>query len=132
MVDSGYSRLGFQEQAGLLYGLHPNGVLEIKFNNPRIRNAFGMETQLKIVELYEYANKEDKVKVVFQHGGAYYSSGNDLGAFKRAFAQGIEHAMEQAKVGATVSMVKFLTATIDLEKPLVLMVSGGIFGLACT
>ena len=40
--------------------------------------------------------------------------------------------MEQAKEGATVSMVKFLTASIDLEKPLVLMVSGGIFGIACT
>lgn len=33
---------------------------------------------------------------------------------------------------ATVAMVKFLTAALDLEKPLVCMVSGGAFGLACT
>lgn len=40
--------------------------------------------------------------------------------------------MRQAKEGATVSMVQFLTATLDLEKPLVCMVSGASFGIAST
>ena len=44
----------------------------------------------------------------------------------------MEKAVEEAKEGALVSMQKFFVATMDLEKPLVLMISGGIFGVACT
>lgn len=40
--------------------------------------------------------------------------------------------MKTAKEGATVSMVKVLTSLLDLEKPLVCMVSGAAFGIACT
>jgi len=44
----------------------------------------------------------------------------------------MEKAIEEAKEGATVSMLKFFVATMDLEKPLVLMISGCVFGIACT
>lgn len=40
--------------------------------------------------------------------------------------------MKEAHEIATVKMVEFLTAVLDLEKPLVCIVSGGNLGIACT
>eukprot|EP00347_Sterkiella_histriomuscorum_P009199 403342146 len=128
-----YNRSHFKEECSLLHGIHPNGIYEIKYHNPKKRNAFGIDTQYKIAELFEQINKNDEVKIVVLHGGSYFSSGNDLSAFQKAFIKGdFEDAMKQAKEGATVSMVKYLTAALDLEKPLVCLVAGAAFGIACT
>jgi len=126
-------RSKFKEENNILYGIHPEGILEIKFHNPKKKNAWSKDTQAKMAELMKMANKDENIKVVFMHGGSYYSSGNDLGAFATAGKTGdFEKAINDARDGATVVMVDYLTSVLDLEKPLVCMVSGAAFGIACT
>ena len=56
-------------------------MLEIKYHNPKKKNALQPETYIKLAELFEQANKDDKIKVVVLHGGEFYSAGNDLSGF---------------------------------------------------
>lgn len=37
-----YKRDHFKSEADFLYGLHPDGLFEIKFNNPKKKNSFGL------------------------------------------------------------------------------------------
>ncbi|CDW83026.1 peroxisomal-trans-enoyl-isomerase [Stylonychia lemnae] len=127
------NRSSFKQEDQLFYGVHPDGILEVKFNNPSKKNAWTKDTQVRLTQIFKQANKDDNVKVVFLHGGSYYSSGNDLSAFGKAFSSGdVKQAIKDAKYGATVVMVEMLTAVMDCEKPLVCMISGAAFGIACT
>lgn len=78
-------RSKFTEDSNLLYGVHPEGIMEIKSHNPKKRNAWTKETQAKMVELFKIANQDDSIKVVLLHGGSYFSSGNDLSVFGKIF-----------------------------------------------
>ena len=66
----------------MIYGLHPEGILEIKLHDPKKKNAFFNKTMIKLIELMEFANKDPKVKCVVIHGGKFFSAGNDLEAFQ--------------------------------------------------
>ncbi|CDW76444.1 enoyl-delta isomerase mitochondrial-like [Stylonychia lemnae] len=128
-----YNRQNFKQVGNLFHGIHPNGVQEIKFNNPGKKNAIDMEDLLKLADLFNDANNNDQVRVVLIHGGSYYSSGNDLSIFmKKLESHSVEEVIKMAQEGAQVIIVKMLTALLDLEKPLVLMVSGAAIGVACT
>jgi enoyl-CoA hydratase/carnithine racemase len=97
---------------------------------PKRKNAFGGNTQNRLAELFTIANKDDNVKCVLLHGGEYFSSGNDLSAFA---SQGDdpELAKKNSRKGLD-TMVRLLTSMWDLEKPLVVLVRGAAYGIACT
>eukprot|EP00347_Sterkiella_histriomuscorum_P014344 403361230 len=128
-----YTRTHFKEEDFILHGLHSNGVYEIKFHNLKKRNASTGATTKRLIQIFQSMNQNDAVKVIVMHGGSYFSSGNDISVFATAFTGGnMEKGLSEAKEGATVSMVACLTAIIDLEKPLICLVSGGAHGIGCT
>ena len=43
------SKQWYKEEANLRFGVKEEGVLEIKYHNPRKRNAFSSDTQLKLI-----------------------------------------------------------------------------------
>ena len=65
------------------------------------------------------------------HGGDYFSSGNDLGAFMRASGD-FEEMTKLAEYSVMTVLVGMLTALIDLKKPLVALVKGASYGISCT
>jgi len=75
-------RTKFKYASKLIYGLHPEGILEIKLHDPKKKNAFFHKTMMKFIELMEFANNDPKVKCVVIHGGKNFSAGNDLEVFQ--------------------------------------------------
>lgn len=71
---------GYVNECNLIYGKrksHP-GLFEIKFHNPKRKNAIGTDPERRLGELVKQAGEDDEVKVILLHGGNYFSSGNDL------------------------------------------------------
>ena len=54
---------------------------EIKFHNPKARNACDSFCLAHIGELIDKCQDDEEVKVIMLHGGKNYSSGNDLAKF---------------------------------------------------
>ena len=75
-------RSQFKKKSKLIYGLHPEGILEIKIHDPKKKNAFFYNTMVKFAELFTEANNDDKVKCIVLHGGQMFSAGNDVEAFQ--------------------------------------------------
>ena len=75
---------GYQFKDGLVYGSRVPGVLEIKFHNPKLRNALTGPTQETLGNLINAAQDNKEIKVIVLHGGKFYSSGNDLKALASA------------------------------------------------
>jgi len=65
----------------------------MKFHNPKIKNAIGATPEAKMTKLIVDAQENEDIKVILLHGGAFFSSGNDLGAFAKAFKKGDMEAM---------------------------------------
>ena len=74
-------RTKFRYECKLIYGVHPEGILEIKFHDKNKKNSFFGKTQTKLMELCKMANKTDEIKCVVLHGGNLFSTGNDVEAF---------------------------------------------------
>ena len=75
-------RTKFQYSSKLIYGVHPEGIMEIKLHDYKKKNAFFTKTMNKLAELMQYANSDPKVKCVVLHGGKFFSAGNDLEVFQ--------------------------------------------------
>ena len=74
-------RSKFTYESKLIYGLHPEGVFEIKIHNPKKKNSFFNKTMLKLGDLFIAANKDDNIKCILLHGGDIFCTGNDIEAF---------------------------------------------------
>ena len=59
------------------------GLLEIKYHNPKIRNAINGASQLRMSRLINEAQDNPDIKVILVHGGLFYSSGNDISALTK-------------------------------------------------
>jgi len=81
--------------------------------------------------LFKLANADERVKIVIVHGGPSFSAGNDLGKMFKAF-DNPEKAIADAHETVLNGMVNFLTALVDLEKPIIAVVSGACVGISCT
>ena len=67
------------------------------------------------------------------HGGSYFSSGNDLGAFADAAKDGdMDNMMKIANEGVNVTMVNMLLAFSRSVKPIVAVIRGGAMGIGFT
>jgi peroxisomal 3,2-trans-enoyl-CoA isomerase len=122
---------GFKEECLLIYGMrksHP-GLLEVKFHQPKKRNAIGTIPERKLCELINEANNNDEVKAILVHGGRYFSSGNDLSIFNNPDP---EESKIIANEGVNVVMVNLLLAYATSKKPIIHFVRGGAMGIAFT
>ena len=75
---------GFQYKERTVWGMrktHP-GLLEIKIHFPPRKNAVNGESMLLVANIINEAQKDKNVKCIMLHGGRFFSSGNDLMAFK--------------------------------------------------
>jgi enoyl-CoA hydratase/carnithine racemase len=77
---------GFVLEDQLIYGMRKDypGLFEIKIHNPKKKNAIAGVPELKMTNLVNAAQENEDIKVILLHGGSYFSSGNDLGAFAAA------------------------------------------------
>ena len=124
-------RSKFKYDSKLIYGLHPEGIFEIKFHDTKKKNSFFGKTQRKLVELLHYANLDDRVKCVVLHGGALFSSGNDVEAFQIG-REDYDIVEAYAKKMVDSIFKPFMTALFDLEKPLIAVVRRVAVGIAFT
>jgi Delta3-Delta2-enoyl-CoA isomerase len=124
-------RSKFTYASKLIYGLHPEGILEIKIHDPKKKNAFFIKTMIKISELMQYANLDPKVKCVVLHGGKFFSAGNDLEAFEIG-RDDIHEVRSIASESLKNGLTRLLKSLYDLEKPLISLVRGFSVGLGFT
>ena len=54
------------------------GVLEIKFHDYKARNSFTLESYQQFGMLVDLAQFDSSVRVIFVHGGKFFSSGAKL------------------------------------------------------
>jgi enoyl-CoA hydratase/carnithine racemase len=123
---------GYIFEQSLIYGKsksHP-GVFEIKFHNPKFKNAIGLDPEKKLTELIKIAENDDEIKMIVLHGGQYFSSGNDLSVFMKI--TDFDKMVEFANYGVNKVMVNLILALAFSKKPIVAVVRGGCVGIAFT
>ncbi len=124
-------RSQFKKQNKLIYGLHPEGILEIKIHDPKKKNAFFLKTMIKFTELFTEANNDDKVKCIVVHGGQTFSAGNDVEAFQIGY-EDYEGLKIFVKSAIQNGLIKFVNSLAKLEKPLIALVRGQAVGIGFT
>src|SRR6185437_15836308 len=99
-----------------------DGILEITFNRPEKKNALTRAMYAAVVDAFQTANTEPKIRVVLLTGaGDTFTSGNDIKDFQqRAANNEASHASP------------FLTALASLKKPLIAAVNGAAIGVGTT
>ncbi|HXT78112.1 MAG TPA: enoyl-CoA hydratase [Acetobacteraceae bacterium] len=99
-----------------------DGILEITFNRPEKKNALTRAMYAAVVDAFQTANTEPKIRVVLLTGaGDTFTSGNDIKDFQqRAATNEASHASP------------FLTALSSLKKPLIAAVNGAAIGVGTT
>ena len=127
---------GFVLEDQLIFGMrasHP-GLFEIKIHNLKKRNAIAGIPEKRLTDLINSAQDNEDIKVILLHGGRFFSSGNDLGAFADAFKNGgnISSYLKFAEDGVNKIMVDMLLAMNNSVKPIVSVVRGGAIGIGFT
>ena len=107
------------------------GLYEIKFHSAN-RNALSPEGQKTMARLFTEASADPTVKCVLLHGGKYYGSGNNIKVLIDWVTEGGEGMRNYATNGVGGSMVAFLKALKNCEKPVVAVVQGGAHGIHFT
>jgi enoyl-CoA hydratase/carnithine racemase len=123
---------GYILEKSLIYGkskTHP-GVFEIKFHNPKFKNALGLELEIKLTELIKLAENDDEIKLIVLHGGQYFSSGNDLSVFMKI--TDFDKVVKAANYAVNTVMVNLILALAFSKKPIIAVVRGGCVGIAFT
>ena len=126
---------GYKIQDNLAFGQRVPGLLEIKYHNPKIRNAINADSQLRMSRLINDAQDNPDIQVILIHGGLYYSSGNDISKLMKnvgAEAMDKEAIWKEASNGCEYCMVQNLTAIKNSNKPIVGLVRGGCIGIGFT
>jgi enoyl-CoA hydratase/carnithine racemase len=126
---------GFVHEDQLIFGMRKDypGLFEIKIHNPKKKNAIAGIPEEKMTKLVLDAQDNEDIKVILLHGGSYFSSGNDLGAFAEFAKKGdMEKMMSVAEHGVNTIMVNMLLAFSKSVKPIVAVVRGGSMGIGFT
>jgi enoyl-CoA hydratase/carnithine racemase len=77
MVEQGLPE-GFTLKDGVAFGYRQEGLFEIKFHRPKVRNAMGGAVELQLANCFKQASEDPNCKVVLLHGGKFFTAGNDL------------------------------------------------------
>ena len=87
--------------------------------------------QVKLTEVIKQAEEDEDIKCIMLHGGKYFTSGNDIGVFKK-MATEYEETMEYAYKGACVIMPNLIMTLAAIKKPIIAVVRGGCIGIGFT
>ena len=71
---------GYQVKEDVAFGSRVEGLLEIMFYKPKMKNAMNGATHDLMCELITKAQDDKKIKVILIHGGKFFGSGNDIAA----------------------------------------------------
>lgn len=105
-----------------------HSIKTIRFNRPAKKNAFTPDMYFKITDEINQASKDKQIKAIILTGtGDFYSSGNDLGLFLKAGGD-VKALADQA----CETMIRFVDAFIDCEKPIIAAVNGHAVGILVT
>ena len=117
---------------GLVYGSRPThpGLFEIKYHNPKRKNAISTGTQKKFAQLVNAANENDEIKVILVYGSQnMFSSGNDISMFAGIGPSEIEKATKEAVL---VGVRDFIGSIMNSKKPTIMFVRGRCLGMTFT
>jgi enoyl-CoA hydratase/carnithine racemase len=124
---------GYQLKDNIAWGQRAPGLLEIKYHDPKTRNASTQAMQRQIAILINEAQKDTSIKVILFHGGRYFSSGNNLkGLTSTLMSQDPAEIAKQGGTGIFEGMTPMLQAFHSSVKPIVAVVRGGANGIAFT
>lgn len=105
---------------------HDGATAIITFNRPAQRNALSMDLQEALAAAIERVRLDDGVKSVIMTGaGGNFSAGGDLKMLLEQRAAGITTTRMRRDLQ---SIHHWLTALVDLEKPVIAAVSGSAVG----
>ncbi len=100
-----------------------DGVQHIQINRPEKKNALTSTMYAALATALETSNQQDEIKVNLLYGvPGCFTAGNDIKDFLK-FAQ---------TGNLDESVLHFLTALADLEKPLILAIDGPAVGIGTT
>jgi peroxisomal 3,2-trans-enoyl-CoA isomerase len=129
LVDELLGRQESQGETSDLVTTIEDGVMTIKFNRPKKKNALSIQMYKDIIADLDAAAANNSVRVVVLTGeGEYYSSGNDL---KNVAVLGKPGGLELAYKGADL-LRDFINSFISFPKPLIAAVNGPAVGVAVT
>lgn len=106
------------------------GLLEIKFNMPKTRNANYKPEN--VAELINAAQSDKNIKVILLHGGKYFGSGNNLKDMAAMASMTQEEKKITGQHGIFEGLAPYLMAINGSVKPIVCVVRGGAFGIGFT
>ena len=123
---------GYKFDDGIVYGMRVEGLFEIKFHSPKDRNAITGMGQRRLGILINQASQDPAVKVILLHGGKYYGAGNNLKGLMKGLEGDEKRTEEVSRFAAQATMIPFLTAFKNCQKPIVAVVRGGCHGIHFT
>src|SRR5215203_405577 len=93
-------------------------ILRVELNRPTKRNAMTSSMYVALADIFDDADKDDRIRAVLWHGaGDSFSAGNDVEDFLRNPPGSGESPQE-----------RLMTALIDFDKPLIAAVQGAAVG----
>ncbi|XP_054161654.1 enoyl-CoA delta isomerase 2-like [Oppia nitens] len=108
------------------------GVSIIRLNRPHKYNAWTQQMYDTVANGLTDAATDESIKLALITGtGSFYSAGNDLKNYEKAFKQ-FDGDMNRAADEQTERFRQFVAAFIDFPKPLIAAVNGPAIGVAAT
>ena len=123
---------GFQTQHGIAWGSRRPGLLEISYWNLKRKNSITGEGQRQMGRLVNAAQDDPDVKVIFIHGGLFYSSGNDLSVLAGMGSMEGDEKINAASFGVEHLMLTCLRSLLHSKKPVVGLIRGQSIGIGFT
>jgi len=109
-----------------------SGVCVITLNRPKKYNAITDAMYEDVITALNKASADESIKLaLITANGDYYSSGNDLSNFQKAFKI-FKGDMNAGATQAAKTLQRFVAAFIDFQKPLIGAVNGPAIGIAVT
>src|SRR5215204_4164975 len=93
-------------------------VLRVQLNRPTKRNAMTSSMYVALADIFDDADKDDRIRAVLWHGaGDSFSAGND-----------VEDFLRNPPGPGESPQARLMTALIDFDKPLIAAVQGAAIG----
>ena len=124
---------GYETKDGICWGRRQPEVLEIKFHDSRTKNSITHEGYLALGKLVHEAQSDESIRVIFIHGGSFFSAGNNLMDWGKD-----PHILEPDRWYSKVLSLNhyaILTCTMAIKnsvKPIVGLVRGKAVGIGFT
>ncbi|HKH27134.1 MAG TPA: enoyl-CoA hydratase-related protein [Sphingomicrobium sp.] len=93
-------------------------ILRVQLNRPTKRNAMTSSMYVALADIFDDADKDDRIRAVLWHGaGDSFSAGND-----------VEDFLRNPPGPGESPQARLMTALIDFDKPLIAAVQGAAIG----